>query len=105
MLQCDIARSCERLHSERKQLFGAREQAMTPQNPQGAVIQENQSLVLPGLTLLLREAASAAQLFVAEAKPAVKTAIAGPTARSTASWPTITSIRCTATAGTPPMPS
>lgn len=36
------------------------------------------ALVLPGLTGLLREAAGAAQLFVAEAKPAVKAAIAGP---------------------------
>jgi (2S)-methylsuccinyl-CoA dehydrogenase len=41
------------------------------------VVQENKSLVLPGLTVLLREAAGAAQLFVAEAKPAVKAAIAG----------------------------
>jgi (2S)-methylsuccinyl-CoA dehydrogenase len=39
------------------------------------------ALVLPGLTGLLREAASAAQLFVAEAKPAVKAAIAGPDGR------------------------
>jgi (2S)-methylsuccinyl-CoA dehydrogenase len=34
--------------------------------------------ILPGLTGLLREAAVAAQLFVSEAKPAVKAAIAGP---------------------------
>ena len=38
---------------------------------------ETQSLILPGLTVLLREAAGAAQLFVAEAKPAVKAAITG----------------------------
>jgi len=36
-----------------------------------------ETLILPGLTLLLREAASAAQLFVAEAKPAVRAAITG----------------------------
>jgi (2S)-methylsuccinyl-CoA dehydrogenase len=42
------------------------------------VVQETtEPLVLPGLTGLLREAAGAAQLFVAEAKPAVKAAIAG----------------------------
>ena len=41
----------------------------------------SQSLILPGLTGLLREAAGAAQLFVAEARPAVKTAIAGPDGR------------------------
>ncbi|WP_426009340.1 acyl-CoA dehydrogenase family protein [Caulobacter sp. DWR2-3-1b2] len=42
------------------------------------VVQEtSESLILPGLTVLLREAASAAQLFVAEAKPAVKAAITG----------------------------
>jgi (2S)-methylsuccinyl-CoA dehydrogenase len=42
------------------------------------VVQETQTLILPGLTVLLREAAGAAQLFVAEAKPAVKAAITGP---------------------------
>jgi (2S)-methylsuccinyl-CoA dehydrogenase len=43
------------------------------------VVQETtQTLILPGLTGLLREAAGAAQLFVAEAKPAVKAAITGP---------------------------
>jgi (2S)-methylsuccinyl-CoA dehydrogenase len=36
-----------------------------------------ETLILPGLTALLREAAGAAQLFVAEAKPAVKAAITG----------------------------
>jgi (2S)-methylsuccinyl-CoA dehydrogenase len=77
MLRCGIARSCERPHSERKQLFGAREQAMT-----GTVVQETpKSLILPGLTMLLREAAGAAQLFVAEARPAVKAAIAGSDGR------------------------
>jgi (2S)-methylsuccinyl-CoA dehydrogenase len=45
------------------------------------VVQENQTLILPGLTVLLREAASAAQLFVAEAKPAVKAAITGPSGK------------------------
>ncbi|MEJ2816094.1 acyl-CoA dehydrogenase family protein [Caulobacter sp. CCG-8] len=49
---------------------------MTPPNPQGVVAQET-SLILPGLTVLLREAAGAAQLFVAEAKPEVKAAITG----------------------------
>ncbi|KRA69688.1 acyl-CoA dehydrogenase [Caulobacter sp. Root656] len=45
----------------------------------GTVAQETpKSLILPGLTLLLREAAGAAQLFVAEARPAVKAAISGP---------------------------
>jgi (2S)-methylsuccinyl-CoA dehydrogenase len=39
------------------------------------------ALVLPGLTGLLREAAGAAQLFVAEARPAVKAAVAGPDGR------------------------
>jgi (2S)-methylsuccinyl-CoA dehydrogenase len=38
---------------------------------------KTESLILPGLTGLLREAADAAQLFVAEAKPAVKAAITG----------------------------
>jgi (2S)-methylsuccinyl-CoA dehydrogenase len=42
-----------------------------------SVAQETTSLILPGLTVLLREAAGAAQLFVAEAKPAVKAAITG----------------------------
>lgn len=42
-----------------------------------SVAQETTSLILPGLTVLLREAAGAAQLFVAEAKPAVKDAITG----------------------------
>jgi (2S)-methylsuccinyl-CoA dehydrogenase len=74
MLHCGIARRCEKLQSERKQLFGAREQAMT-----ATVAQETtETLILPGLTALLREAAGAAQLFVAEAKPAVKAAITGP---------------------------
>jgi (2S)-methylsuccinyl-CoA dehydrogenase len=42
------------------------------------VAQENsETLILPGLTGLLREAAGAAQLFVAEAKPAVKAGITG----------------------------
>jgi (2S)-methylsuccinyl-CoA dehydrogenase len=42
------------------------------------VVQETtEPSILPGLTGLLREAAGAAQLFVAEAKPAVKAAIAG----------------------------
>ncbi|CAN7445800.1 acyl-CoA dehydrogenase family protein [Caulobacter sp. LjRoot300] len=46
------------------------------------VAQESpQSPILPGLTMLLREAAGAAQLFVAEARPAVKAAIAGPDGR------------------------
>jgi (2S)-methylsuccinyl-CoA dehydrogenase len=36
-----------------------------------------ETLILPGLTGLLREAAGAAQLFVTEAKPAVKAAITG----------------------------
>ncbi|TCS02884.1 acyl-CoA dehydrogenase family protein [Caulobacter sp. BK020] len=45
----------------------------------GSATQESpQSLLLPGLTVLLREAAGAAQLFVAEARPAVKAAISGP---------------------------
>ncbi len=45
----------------------------------GTVAQETpKSPILPGLTMLLREAAGAAQLFVAEARPAVKAAIAGP---------------------------
>jgi (2S)-methylsuccinyl-CoA dehydrogenase len=39
---------------------------------------KTESLILPGLTGLLREAADAAQLFVAEAKPAVKAAISAP---------------------------
>ena len=48
----------------------------------GSATQESpQSLILPGLTVLLREAAAAAQLFVAEARPAVKAAIAGPDGR------------------------
>jgi (2S)-methylsuccinyl-CoA dehydrogenase len=38
---------------------------------------KTENLILPGLTGLLREAADAAQLFVAEAKPAVKAAITG----------------------------
>jgi hypothetical protein len=59
MLRCGIARRCERLQSERKQLFGAREQAMTD-----TVVQENAIPDPAGLTLLLREAAGAAQLFV-----------------------------------------
>jgi (2S)-methylsuccinyl-CoA dehydrogenase len=41
------------------------------------VTAKTESLILPGLTGLLREAADAAQLFVAEAKPAVKAAITG----------------------------
>jgi (2S)-methylsuccinyl-CoA dehydrogenase len=41
------------------------------------VAEKTESLILPGLTGLLREAADAAQLFVAEAKPAVKAAITG----------------------------
>jgi (2S)-methylsuccinyl-CoA dehydrogenase len=41
------------------------------------VTEKTESLILPGLTGLLREAADAAQLFVAEAKPAVKAAITG----------------------------
>ncbi|HWW25698.1 MAG TPA: acyl-CoA dehydrogenase family protein [Caulobacter sp.] len=46
------------------------------------VVQETaKSLILPGLTGLLREAADAAQLFVAEARPAVKAAISGPEGR------------------------
>ncbi|KQZ18852.1 acyl-CoA dehydrogenase family protein [Caulobacter sp. Root1472] len=45
----------------------------------GTVAQETpKSLILPGLTMLLREAAGAAQQFVAEARPAVKAAISGP---------------------------
>ncbi|MDR7116772.1 acyl-CoA dehydrogenase family protein [Caulobacter sp. BE254] len=48
----------------------------------GTVAQETpKSPILPGLTMLLREAAGAAQLFVAEARPAVKAAIAGPDGR------------------------
>jgi (2S)-methylsuccinyl-CoA dehydrogenase len=39
--------------------------------------EKTESLILPGLTGLLREAADAAQLFVSEAKPAVKAAITG----------------------------
>ena len=46
-----------------------------------AVAQESKSLILPGLTGLLREAATSAQTFVAEARPAVKAAIAGPDGR------------------------
>lgn len=42
-----------------------------------AVAKESTSLILPGLTGLLREAATSAQTFVAEARPAVKAAIAG----------------------------
>jgi (2S)-methylsuccinyl-CoA dehydrogenase len=41
------------------------------------VQETTETLILPCLTVLLREAAGAAQLFVAEAKPAVKTAITG----------------------------
>jgi (2S)-methylsuccinyl-CoA dehydrogenase len=48
----------------------------------GTVAQETpKSPILPGLTMLLREAAGAAQTFVAEARPAVKAAIAGPDGR------------------------
>ncbi|MGR4864266.1 acyl-CoA dehydrogenase family protein [Caulobacter sp. LARHSG274] len=46
-----------------------------------AVRKAAETLVLPGLTGLLREAAGAAQLFVTEARPAVKAAIAGPDGR------------------------
>jgi (2S)-methylsuccinyl-CoA dehydrogenase len=50
---------------------------MTAPTLEEGVVQETTSLILPGLTVLLREAAGAAQLFVAEAKPAVKAAITG----------------------------
>lgn len=50
---------------------------MTAPTLEEGVAQETPSLILPGLTVLLREAAGAAQLFVAEAKPAVKDAITG----------------------------
>jgi (2S)-methylsuccinyl-CoA dehydrogenase len=46
-----------------------------------AVAHQSKSLVLPGLTGLLREAATSAQTFVAEARPAVKAAVAGPDGR------------------------
>ena len=49
-------------------MFGAGEQAMTDA--------KDTHLILPGLTGLLREAADAAGLFVAEAKPAVLAHIA-----------------------------
>lgn len=42
-----------------------------------AAARESASLILPGLTALLREAATSAQTFVAEARPAVKAAIVG----------------------------
>jgi (2S)-methylsuccinyl-CoA dehydrogenase len=50
---------------------------MTAPTLEEGVVQETTSLILPGLTVLLREAAGAAQLFVAEAKSAVKAAITG----------------------------
>jgi (2S)-methylsuccinyl-CoA dehydrogenase len=51
---------------------------MTTPTLEGGVTQETKdALILPGLTGLLREAAGAAQLFVAEAKPAVKAGITG----------------------------
>ena len=43
-----------------------------------ALVDDKKMLVLPGLTVLLVEAASAAQAFVAAARPAVRARIVGP---------------------------
>jgi len=45
------------------------------------VAQDNASIILPGLTGLLREAATAAQAFVSKVHPLVKARIAGPTGK------------------------